>query len=160
MVVQPGVEVNPVPNAASAEADWRDAQAVEESDADTEVLRGFRFGQAAHSGAMKRGLVHRRRLQISVERVCLPDAGGLNALRSASAGWSVVNRHLAVVTRFIPVPMSTIRGIRSAVLTHDRHVTVSRIAHHDEALPEDRRRIDVDGAASVRRPRPGEGEPA
>jgi hypothetical protein len=76
MVVQPRVEVNPVPDAASSEADRRDAQAVEEGDADPEVLGGLRFGQAAHGGAMKRGLVHRLRWQVSVERVCRLGAMG------------------------------------------------------------------------------------
>jgi hypothetical protein len=34
MVVQPGVEVNSVPDAAASEANRRDAQAIEERDAD------------------------------------------------------------------------------------------------------------------------------
>lgn len=51
MVVQPGVEVKSVPDAAAPKANWRDAQAVEEGDADAEVVRSFLLGEAARSGA-------------------------------------------------------------------------------------------------------------
>jgi hypothetical protein len=59
MVVQPGVEVKSVPDAAASEANRRDAQPVEESDADAEVVRGFLFSEAAGGGAGKCGFIHR-----------------------------------------------------------------------------------------------------
>jgi hypothetical protein len=53
MVVQPGVEVKSVPDAAPPEANWRYAQAVKESDTDAEVVSGFLLGEATSSGARK-----------------------------------------------------------------------------------------------------------
>jgi hypothetical protein len=51
MVVQPGVEVKSVPDAAASKANRRDAQPVEERDADAEVIRGFLLRETACSGA-------------------------------------------------------------------------------------------------------------
>ncbi len=59
MVVQPGVEVNSVPDAATPKADGRDAQAVEEGDPDAEVVRGLLLREAADRGAWQNGIVHR-----------------------------------------------------------------------------------------------------
>ena len=51
MVVQPGVEVKSVPDAAAPKANRRDAKPVEEGDADAEVLRRLVFREAARGGA-------------------------------------------------------------------------------------------------------------
>ena len=59
MVVQPGVEVNAVPDAAASQTYGRDAQAVEERDADAEILRGLVLGEAASGRAGECEVIHR-----------------------------------------------------------------------------------------------------
>ena len=59
MVFQPGVEVKSVPDAAASETYRRNAEVVEKSDADAEVLRGLFLREAARGGARKRGFIHR-----------------------------------------------------------------------------------------------------
>jgi hypothetical protein len=51
IVVQPGVEVNAVVEAAAAEAHRGNAQLVEQRDADAEVFRRLRLGEAANHRA-------------------------------------------------------------------------------------------------------------
>jgi hypothetical protein len=53
MVVQPGVEAKSVPDAAASEAHRRDPQAIEQRDADAEVVSRFLLGEATSSGARK-----------------------------------------------------------------------------------------------------------
>jgi len=57
IVVQPGVEVNAVVDAAAAEADRGDAEPIEEREADAEVFRGLRPGEAADHRSWERGMV-------------------------------------------------------------------------------------------------------
>lgn len=63
MVVQPGVEVKSVPDAAAPEANRRDAKPVEESDADAEIVSGFLFREAARRGARQCSFFHQYRVQ-------------------------------------------------------------------------------------------------
>ena len=58
MVVQPGVEVKSVPDAAAPEANRRDAQPVKERDTDAEVISRFLFREAACGGARKCVFIH------------------------------------------------------------------------------------------------------
>jgi hypothetical protein len=60
IVVQPGVEVNAVVDAAAAEADRGDAQPVEERETDAEVFGGLGPGEAANHRARKRSFIHRQ----------------------------------------------------------------------------------------------------
>jgi hypothetical protein len=60
IVVQPGIEVNPVVEAAATEADDRNMQLVEERQADAQVLRGLLLSEAAHDGTWKGGGLHER----------------------------------------------------------------------------------------------------
>jgi len=53
IVIQPGVEVNSVVEAAAAEVDGGDAETVEQCDADAQVLGCLVLGEAAHCGARK-----------------------------------------------------------------------------------------------------------
>jgi hypothetical protein len=58
MVVQPGVEVKSVPDAAAPEAHGWNAKAIEESDSDAEVLRCLFLRETASGGARKCGFIH------------------------------------------------------------------------------------------------------
>ena len=59
IVVEPGVEVNAVVEAAAAEVDRGDSERLEHGDADAEVVGGLLLGEAADEGARERQFIHR-----------------------------------------------------------------------------------------------------
>ena len=67
MVIEPGIQVNPVKDQAPTQADAGDAQLHQQRDTDPQVHRSLFLRQAPHGGQRQVRLVHH-----SSGRPCLP----------------------------------------------------------------------------------------